>query len=96
MRHHRREMPLLNQAAELLPQIMGPQFDDRIVRHPLNRPVGLIQRDRDFRSLGEQACELVLKFGDVPLHGNPPNQVRDGSPNHRHSRNLTQSPEFLY
>ena len=43
-----------------------------VVRHPLNRPVGSIQGDRDFRSFGEQTREFFLQFVDVPLHGNPP------------------------
>lgn len=69
---HRLEMPLLNRAAELLPQFMRPQLDDRVVRHPLDRPVGSIQLDRDFRRFGEQGREFLLKFVSVPFHGKPP------------------------
>jgi hypothetical protein len=89
-------MPLLNHAAELLPQFVRPQLDDRIVRHPLNRPVASIQGDRDFRSFGEQTREFFLQFVDVPLHGNPPNQVQDEPPNHQVSRTLPQTCRFLY
>lgn len=51
-RHHVR-LPLLNHPTELLPQFMGSQLDDRIVRHPLNRPVGSIEPDRDFGRFSE-------------------------------------------
>jgi len=72
LRHHRLHLPLLDQAAELLPQVMRPQFDDRIVGHPLNRPVGAIQGDRNFGRFGEQTREFFLQRVLVPLHGNPP------------------------
>ena len=78
LRHHRREVPLLNHAAKSLPQVMSPQLDDRIVRDPPDGPVGLIQRDRDFSRLGDQASELVSEFRDVPFHGDPPDLVRQG------------------
>lgn len=87
---HLLEVPLLNRAAELLPQFMGPQLDDRIVGHPLDRPVGSIERDRNFRGLEEQRREFVLKFVGVPLHGNPPKQGQDGPPDHQVSRTLPQ------
>jgi len=74
LRHHHLHLPLLNHAAELTPQFMGPQLDDRIVRYPLNRPVGSIQGDRDFRSFSEQTREFFLQFVDMPLHGNPPDR----------------------
>ena len=96
LRHHRLHLPLLNHPAELLPQVMRPQLDDRIVRHPLNRPVGSIQGDRDFRSFSEQTREFFLQFVDVPLHGNPPNQGQGGSPNHQVSRTLSQIRGFLH
>jgi hypothetical protein len=80
--NHRLEVPLLDRAAELLPQFMRPQLDDRIVGHPLDRPVGAIERDRDFRRFDEQGRELFLKFVDVPVHGNPPNPRQDGPPDH--------------
>jgi hypothetical protein len=96
LRHHRLHLPLPNHAAELTPQLMGPQLDDRIVRHPLNRPVGSIQGDRDFRSFSEQTREFFLQFVDVPLHGNPPNQGQGGPPNHQVSRTLSQIRGFLY
>jgi len=64
-------VPPLDRAAELLPQFMRPQLDDRIVGHPLDRPVGSIERDRDFRRFGEQGHEFLLKFVDRPFHGNP-------------------------
>lgn len=96
LRHHLLHLPLLNHAAELLSQFMRPQLDDRIVGYPLNRPVGSIQRDRDFRGFSEQTRELVLPFVDLPLHGNPPNQGQGGPPNHQVSRTLPQIPGFLY
>ncbi len=96
LRHHRLHLPLLNHAAELLPQFMGPQLDDRIVRDPLNRPVGSIQGDRDFRSFSEQTREFVLQFVDMPLHGNPRNPGQGGSPNHQVSRTLPKNRGFLY
>lgn len=96
LRHHRLHLPSLNHAAELLSQVMRPQLDDRIVRHPLNRPVGSIQGDRDFRSVPEQTREFFLQFVDVPLHGIPPDQGQGGSPNHQISRTLPQIRRFLY
>lgn len=65
-------MPLLDGAAELLSQLMRPQLNHRIVGHPLNRPVGSIEGDRDFRSFGEQRRELLSKFVDATVHGNAP------------------------
>jgi hypothetical protein len=83
-------MPLLDHAAELLPQFVGPQLDDRVMGHSLNRPVGSIQIDRDFGRFGEQPSEFFLKWVGVPLHGNPPNPRRDGSQDHHVSRSLPQ------
>lgn len=71
--HHRLHLPLLNHPAELLPQFMGAQLDDRIVRHPLNRPIGSIEPDRDFGRFSEQTRQFVLQIVDLPLHGNAPN-----------------------
>jgi hypothetical protein len=69
---HRLEVPPLDRAAELLAQLMRPQFDDRIVGHPLDRPIGAIERDGDLRRLGEQGREFLLESVDMPIHGNPP------------------------
>jgi hypothetical protein len=96
LRHHCLHLPLLNHAAELLPQFVRPQLDDRIVGHPLNRPVGTIQGDRDSGSFSEQTREIFLQFVDVPLHGNSPNPRQSGPPNHQISRTLPQTHGFFY
>ena len=69
---HRLEVPLLDRAAESLPQLESPQLNRRIVGHPLDRPVGSIEGDRDFRSFGEQRREFLSKFVGLPLQGDPP------------------------
>jgi hypothetical protein len=96
LRHHRLHLPLLDQAAELLAQVMRPQLDDRIVRYPLDRPTGAIQGDRDFRRFPEQTREFFLHFVDMPLHGNPPNPGQGRPPDHQVSRTLPQIRGFLY
>jgi hypothetical protein len=96
LRHHRLHLPLLNHAAELTPQLMGPQLDDRIVRDPLNRPVGSIEGDRDLRSFSEQTREFFLQFVDMPFHGDPLNPGPGVPPNHQVSRTLPQILGFLY
>lgn len=60
LRCHCREMPLLNLTAELLPKVMCPQLDNRIVGHPLYGAVGSIKSDRDLRGFGEQTGKFFL------------------------------------
>jgi hypothetical protein len=88
----RLKLSLLDLAAELLPQRVRPQLDDRVVGNPLDRALGLVQSHRDFRCLVEQTSESFLEFVSLPFHGNPRDQVRNGPPNHRGSRTLPQIP----
>ena len=63
-------MPLLNLATEVLPQLMRSQLDDRVVGHPLDRPVGAIEGHRHLGRFGEQLREFFLEVVDLPIHGN--------------------------
>jgi len=66
------QVALLDRAAELSPQFMRPRPDHRIVGHPLNRPVGSIECDRDLRCFDEQGREFLSQFLDVTFHGAAP------------------------
>jgi hypothetical protein len=89
-------MPPLDLTAELLPQFVSPQLDDRVVRHPLNRAVGAIQSHRDFRRFREQTREFFLKFVHVPLHGYPRNPVQRDLQTTKSRAAYHKSTEFLY
>jgi hypothetical protein len=72
MVHDRRHVALLDLAAELAPEFVGPQFDHRVMRHPQDGPVGAIEGDGNLGRFAEESREFFLKVDGVPLHGNPP------------------------
>jgi len=80
MVHDRGHVTLLDLAAELPTEFVGPQFDHRVMRHPLDGPVDAIQGDRNVGGFPEEPRAFFLKFDGVPLHGQPPVESSIRSP----------------
>jgi hypothetical protein len=64
LRHHRLHLPLLNHAAELTPQLMGSQLDDRIVRVTVQSGIGIISACPD-----DQPLAIHRLSGNLLVHG---------------------------